>query len=297
MDKVLITGASGFIGQHLAQALQQHGWLVNGLGRTAQPESLKSVVWYQGDISDRSLLEKAVTGCRHVIHLACLSLQACHHHVMEAQMVNVTGTVNCLEVACQEGVKKFIFASSGQVYGGSTQLPNKEDDLPMPRSIYAASKSAAEAWCRAYNALHGMNVMALRLFNVYGRTLDNQTRQTVESLFWEQMLRGEKPCIYGNPKSGRDFIHVHDVVRAMTLALTVPNGEGIINIGSGKMTTLADLAALIGRILDREQNAEVRSDGSFPIQFQADVTRAKEILAFSPTISLEEGLNSFRCKQ
>jgi len=294
MDKVLITGASGFIGQHLAQALQKQGWRVHGLDHSAQPERLKNLIWYQGDICDNVLLGKAGRGCRYIVHLACLPLEVCHHHAMEAQKVNVTGTVKCLEMARQEGVERFIFASSGQVYGGSAQLPNKEDDLPMPRSIYAASKSAAEAWCRAYNVLYGMNVMSLRLFNVYGRTLDNQPRQTVESLFWEQTLRGEKPCIYGNPQSGRDFIHVYDVVRAMTLALTVSNGEGIINIGSGKMITLADLVVLIGKILDRKQNAEVRNDGSSPIQFQADVGRAKEILAFLPTISLEEGLKSFR---
>lgn len=290
MTKILVTGASGYIGQHLCLALAESGWHVRGLSRSPRPGHLDKIEWQSGDITDAQAVACAVTESRIIVHLACLPLVLSTHDPIEAMRVNVGGTVQVLEAARRADAERLVFASTGQVYGGQSPLPNAETDLPLPASPYAASKLAAEIWCQAYTHAYELPVQILRLFNIYGMAANGHPRPTVETAFLQQIRRGQRPQVRGNPQSGRDFIHIQDVVRAISLALTSPPWEGPLNIGTGVLTTLVDLAHLAARVLNQPIEPEIIETGEPCVRFQADTARAQARLGFRAEVELEAGL-------
>jgi UDP-glucose 4-epimerase len=138
--------------------------------------------------------------------------------------------------------------------------------------------------------MYGMSVQILRLFNVYGAAADGTSRPTVEALFLRQLCQGQRPQVRGHPQNGRDFIHVHDVVRAICLALTRPAWAGAVNIGTGILTTLVDLARMAAHALGQTIEPEIIETGEPPIRFQADTTRAQALLGFRTEMTLQAGL-------
>ena len=289
---VLITGASGYIGQHLTKALLNRNWEVSGIGRSRKPKNLKVSKWIQGRITDPEAIKEAIGGVTTIIHLAANSLDASTNSPEEADRINTGGTVRLLEAARRNRIERFLYASSGQVYGGSSRLPNSEDDFARPTSPYAASKLAAEIWCRLYSKIHNLPVTILRLFNVYGLAVDGSPRSTVETIFLQQILLGKRPRIIGNPLSGRDFVHVDDVVNAMVLSLNNPTQRKIINVGTGTMTTLKNLAQMAGEIMGSDTQPEIAGTANELSRYQADTTRAKNALGFEARIELKNGLQS-----
>jgi len=294
--KILVTGASGYIGQHVCMVLTNMGLHIRGLSRSPCPASFQNIEWIQGDIIDPQTMKMAVLGCQCVIHLACLSEVACQKDPKLAFQVNTIGTLNVLEAARQIGVDKFIFTSSGQVYGEQSRLPNRESDLPRPISLYAASKLCGEILCQSYIQTFNLQVIVLRLFNVYGPSIDRTPRHTVETIFWELISQGQPPQILAHPQSGRDFIHIHDVIRSIQLALVTPilNGTtNIINVGTGMLTTLIDLVYIEASLFNRtDLKPTIVETNQKPICFQADPRRAWELLKFKANIPLEKGLLS-----
>jgi UDP-glucose 4-epimerase len=291
--KILVTGASGYIGQHLCLSLMREGWQVRGLSRSPMPGQLNGVEWVQADLLDRQALQQALIGCEAVVHLACLPLVDSQRDPMRAFDVNVNGTLQVLDTAQKVGVRRVVFTSTGQVYNGHGPLPNQETDLPQPDGAYAVGKWTAEEWCRVYSRRFGLEVKVLRLFNVYGPALDGSPRPTVETLFIRRLIGGLAPIIRSHPDEGRDFIHVQDVVRAICSVLTVilPQKHEVINIGSGRMTTLIELASLARQVTGSSLEAVVEfAPGQQPVQYQADPRKAANLLGFSAQISLEEGL-------
>ncbi len=290
MACILVTGASGYIGQHVCLAFARMGRLVRGFSRSAQPDIVGKIEWVSGDITDAQAVAQAVKGCEAIVHLACLPLVPSIHDPLEAMRVNVQGTLVLLESARQVGVQQFVFASTGQVCGGQAPLPNAEADLPQPDSPYAASKLSAEVWCQAYTRAFGIPVQILRLFNVYGAAADRRPRPTVEVCFLRQLAQGQRPQVRGNPASGRDFIHVRDVIRAIGLALETTRSGSVINIGTGRLTTLVELAQLSVQVMGQDITPEFIETSEPPARFQADTSKAQEWLGFQAHITLEEGL-------
>jgi len=291
MAKVLITGASGYIGQHLSLALAASGWEVRGLSRSPRPSALDNIEWVQGDVVEAEVVNRATAGCAVVIHLACLSLEQSARNPSEALRVNVGGTLQALEAARRTEMERFVYISSGQVYGGQATLPDTESQLPQPDSSYGASKLCGEVWCRAYAQAYGIPVQILRLFNVYGAAADEAPRPTVEAIFVRQLRQGQRPQVRGNPQSGRDFIHVRDVVRAIGLCLACSAWEGPVNVGTGVLTTLNDLARVAAHVLGQTIEPEVIETGELPVRFQADTARAQALLGFRAEVPLEIGLS------
>lgn len=287
--RVLITGANGYIGQHLAVALAEAGWQARGLSRSPRPSQWNGE-WVQGDVTDAQAARGAVAGCAAVIHLACLPLEASARDPLEAHRVNAGGTLQVLEAARQARAERVIYVSTGQVYGGHSRLPNAEIDLPQPDSPYAASKLCGEMWCQAYARAYGMPMQILRLFNVYGATADGSLCPTVESIFLRRLRQGQPPQIRGNLESGRDFIHVQDVVRAIELALHSPTWEGAVNVGTGVLTTLVELARLTAQVAGKPLEPEIVESDEPAVRFQADTRRAQALLGFQAQVGLEEGL-------
>jgi UDP-glucose 4-epimerase len=289
MPRVLITGASGYVGSHVAAALLAEGWGVRGIARSARLRHQPDVDWVQGDVAAPECARPAAAGCAAIVHLACLPLDASARDPVEALRVNVGGTLQVLEAARIEGVARVVMASSGQVYGGQSSLPNRETHLPAPASPYAASKLCGEAWCESYRRTHGMSVTALRLFNVYGAAVDGQPRPTVESVFLRDLRAGRQPRVGGHPDSGRDFVHVRDVVRAIRLALEC-QATGPINVGTGVLTPFAELARLTARVLGEAVEPAMVPTGAAAERFQADTRRAEIELGFRAEVTLEAGL-------
>ncbi len=289
-QRILITGASGYIGRHLIYLLNQENVEIRAFARSPKPAGLAGIEWQQGDIRHLARVQEAMQGCTSMVHLACLPLGPSFQNPLNDFQVNVLGTLNVLSAAQAAGVRQVIYTSTAQVYGFTERLPMAEDHLPQPASPYAASKLCGEHLCTIFARCYGLNTMILRLFNVYGLALDGSVRNTVESLFLRRVRQGLPPIIKGDPTQGRDFIHASDVIRAIRLALDKVGEGTVINIGTGQMTTLIELAELVIKLVGAKLKPVVESQAGQPLRFQADVRRAKERLGFQVEITLASGL-------
>ena len=292
---ILITGASGYIGQHLCRTLYEKNLALRAFSRSPAPAHLRQIEWFQGSVTNPAEILEAASGCRKIFHLACLPMHVCAEQPRQALSTNVSGTINVLEAARQVGAERVIYASSGQVYGGQHDLPNRETDLPLPDSPYAVSKLNGEHWCQWFSQTHNLPVNILRLFNVYGQTVDGVPRRTVETIFLQRLLFEQTLRINGSPLSGRDFIHISDVINAFLLALVNDAGLEPVNIGSGTLTTLAELAEIAAEVAGRAPGEpEISEANQPPVRFQADTHRARQKLGFKAIMKLYDGLNELK---
>lgn len=291
MRCVLVTGASGYIGRHLVQALKAVGYEVRGFSRRPMPPEMDGIEWVEGSVTNWERVQSGVAGCQAIVHLACLSLPASLSDPLAAFRVNALGTLHVLQAAHQEGNCPVVFTSTAQVYGSPQRLPIDEEHPVRPAGPYAAGKLCGEVMAFSMARSVGLPVTVLRLFNVYGPALDGRQRPTVEAIFVRRVARGLPPVICGHPHDGRDFIHVRDVVRAISLALERPPvGDKPLNIGAGVMTTVRELAGLVIRLSGCNLEPIVQVEDRLAFQLQADVTRAAHCLGFRSQIKLEDGL-------
>jgi nucleoside-diphosphate-sugar epimerase len=208
--------------------------------------------------------------------------------------------LNVLEEAVKAGVGRFVFASSTAVYGDVNSLPLREDYPPRPISPYAASKAAAEGYCRAFNRCYELETVILRYFNVYGPGQGNSAYSGVMTRFLENAFRGEPLVVYGDGWQTRDFIYVDDVVEATVLALEGDGVEGeTFNVCTGKPTSVNELVevvrAIVGKdlnvVYDKPRKGDIRSN-------YGDPSKAEKTLGFKAKTSLIEGIeemaDSFR---
>jgi UDP-glucose 4-epimerase len=232
--------------------------------------------------------------CQVVVHLAASTgVAASVRDPRRDCLVNVVGTLNCLEAARHEGAGRFVFASSGAPVG-AVEPPVHEEKAPRPVSPYGASKLAGEGYCSAYARSFGLDTVALRFGNVYGPHSDRKS--SVVAAFIKRALADEPLEIYGDGGQTRDFIHVDDLVRAIGKAASVPGiGGEILHIATAQETTVAELAEALIRVLARHgfsgvqlRNAPPRT-GDVRRSF-ADTSKAAERLGWRAEVSLEEGL-------
>ncbi len=265
--KILITGAAGFIGSHLAQALCERGAKVIALDNLSLG-TLKNLEWrkpshdlelVEGDICDEDLLKKIVPGCEWIFHEAALpSVPRSVKQPIESNNQNLVATLNLLTVARDSGVRRLLFASSSSVYGNSDS-PRKHEELPVgPLSPYALQKYAAERYCQLFFSLYGLETVALRYFNVFGpRQAFNSPYSGVIAKFCTSMLRGERPIIFGDGLQSRDFTFIENVVAANLKAAEAPAEKvagQVFNAAAGDNITLLrlvdDLNGLTGQSLE-----------------------------------------------
>ncbi len=291
--RAVVTGGCGFIGSNLVGELSRFMdvTVIDNLstGNLSNLEGIE-VEFVKGDILDLNLLKKVFKGADYVFHLAAVvSVQESVENPLRTNEVNVRGTINVLEAARSQGIKKVINSSSCAIYGDSYVLPLKETTLPDPKSPYAASKLAAENYCKVYSEVYGLKSISLRYFNVYGPKQDPfSDYAAVIPKFISRVLRRERPIIYGDGEQTRDFVYVKDVVKANLLA--IEKGEGVYNIASGKSVSINELARLICRIAGEDVNPIYEKEREGDIRHSvADVSKAREI-GFEPSYSLEEGL-------
>ncbi len=300
--KVLITGGAGFIGCNLVRYCLEKGCEVVVLDdfSTGKRENLADVAGriqlVEGDIRDRSAVDRAVAGCSVIFHEAALgSVPRSVDDPVTSHDVNVNGTITILEGARAGGVKRVIFAASSSAYGDQKESPKHEGMVPMPISPYAASKIACESYMRGYAAVYGLETLSLRYFNVFGPYQDPQgAYAAVIPIFVDRLLKNQPPPIDGDGEQSRDFCYIENVCEANWLSANVPaevcRGQAL-NIACNYRTTINQVFEQIKELLGSDIDAEHGPDRPGDVKHSlADVTLAKETIGYEPKVLFEEGL-------
>lgn len=302
MARVLVTGGAGFIGSHTVERLLKDGHAV------VVVDNLSSGTWanlaatggaaecVELDVRDAPALTALVrsTGVAAIIHLAAwASVSASLAQPPEAHAINVVGTLNVLEAARLAGVRRVVLASSTAVYGAAPPIPTSEDCPLQPASPYAAHKAAAEMLCTAYRAAFGLETVILRYFNVYGRRQPADSPYGgVVANFAHNLAVGRPVRVDGDGSQTRDFIHVSDVAAITARAAVGPDpGEGAINVGSGRQTSIIELLEAMQLVLGR--TGTITSSPTRPgdvSRSQADIRRLRARLQYQPRVDLRTGL-------
>jgi nucleoside-diphosphate-sugar epimerase len=300
MATYLVTGGAGFIGSHMVEELVRRGETVRVLdnlatGKAANLARIAGRIDFQvADIRDLGAISPHFTDAQYVIHLAALpSVARSVEDPLEANEVNVTGTLNVLLAARDAGVKRLVFAASAAAYGDNPTMPRVETLTPDPLSPYALAKVAGEYYCRVFTTIYGLETVALRFFNIFGPRQNPDSPYTgVLSKFVPAYERGNTPVIFGDGEQSRDFAYVDNVVDATLRACTAPAAAGkVINVGVGRSYTLNQtitiLNGIFGRKVEPRYGPPRQGDARHSL---ADISLARQVLGYEPLVSFEEGL-------
>ena len=299
MKKVVVTGGAGFIGSHLTEELVRRGWrviIIDDLssGKRENIERLLNqgkIEFIKGSLLALPLLQKLFQGVGYVFHQAAIpSVPRSIDNPLASHEANVTGTLNVLIAARDNGVKKVIYASSSSVYGDTPTLPKREDMPPNPQSPYAVTKLAGEYYCRVFEEVYGLATVCLRYFNVYGpRQNSGSQYAAVIPRFIKRASEGKASIIFGDGEQTRDFTFIKDAVEANVLAAE-SQACGVFNIGGGKRITINELANLILNITGSKVEPVHQEPRPGDIKHSlADITKAKTF-GYEPKYGLKEGL-------
>lgn len=300
--KVLVTGGAGFIGSHLVDRLIQMSFPVTvfdnmSTGTNAnmiQHLGKKNFRLEMGDVRNARRLREEVKRSNVVFHLAALvDIQRSVRNPLLTNEINVLGTLNLLESCRGADIDLLVYASSCAVYGDVVEGRICERVPPRPISPYAASKLAAENYCLAFHRTYGLPVVCLRFFNIYGPRQRVGPYAGVVAEFVQRLLRNRPPIIYGDGKQSRDFVSVKDAVNACELSLERKGALGqTVNIGSGRSTTVNDLAGLLIDLTHRTRIKPIHGparEGEVRHSL-ADIGLGWKALGYRPTMSLRKGL-------
>jgi UDP-glucose 4-epimerase len=292
--RVLITGVAGFIGSNLADRLISEGYDVVGIDNLSygpKEQIPAGVKFHKLDIRSKDIYA-AFIGVDTVFHFAAKnSIIDCQNDPVETADINVTGTANVFMAASLAKVRKVIYAESSAVYEGSKKLPTPEED-EHPESFYAISKMSTKYFSEGFGHFFGLNLTALRYFNVYGPRQDyRRTIPPVFSAFIIKFLKGERPVIYGDGSKRRDFIHVDDINDFHILAMNDDRTNGrVYNLGTGKNVSVLEIYKMIQKILGSQIEPEFKSNQAGEAQENLADTSKALLLGWNPKTGLEEGM-------
>lgn len=299
MAHFLVTGGAGFIGSHLAEELVRRGHTVRVAdalitGKRSNLDHLPQVEFLEGDLADLTFARRAVAGVEVVLHQAAIpSVPRSVSDPITSHRANVDGTLNVLVAAHDARVRRVLFAASSAAYGNTLTLPKHEEMPNDPLSPYALQKVVGEQYLRMFTRLYGLETVSLRYFNVFGPRQDPSSAYSgVISVFATALLDGRAPTIYGDGEQTRDFTYVSDVVDGVLRACDAPEANGeVINVAAGGRISLNLLFETMKQLVGSHvtptyapaRDGDVRDS-------QADIGKARRLLAFEPRVSLEEGL-------
>lgn len=303
--QVLVTGAAGFIGSHLTEALVRTGAKVrvfvrynsrNGRGNLEDLEQpiLESVEVVAGDLRDSNAIERAVAGCDIVFHLGALvGIPYSYQNPREVVETNVLGTLNILTAAREHQISRVVHTSTSEVYGSASYVPIDENHPLQGQSPYSASKIGADKLAESFYAAYDLPVVTVRPFNSYG---PRQSARAVIPAMITQMLTGDEIRL-GNTETRRDFTFVTDTAAAFLAAARAEGVLGrVINAGSGSEISIGQLAQIVLRTVQKPnariivEKERLRPGRSEVNRLLADNRLAKEVLGWEPQISLAEGI-------
>jgi dTDP-glucose 4,6-dehydratase len=302
--KVLVTGAGGFIGSHLAELLARegaevrafvrytsrgdHGWL-----EQASPDAAEAIEVFRGDLANPEAVRSAVSGREVVFHLgALIPIPYSYRHPREFVTANVEGTLNVLEAAREEEPRRIVHTSTSEVYGTAQHVPIDEEHPLHPQSPYAATKVAADQVALSYQRSFGTPVVVARPFNTYG---PRQSARAVIPTIVSQALSRDVVEL-GATSPTRDFLYVEDTAAGVAACADADGVEGeVINLGTGAEISIRDLAARIIELVGREVTLELDEDRLRPPESEverlvADTAKARRLLGWEPAVELDEGL-------
>lgn len=299
----LVTGGAGFIGSNLCEALTDMGYAVRCLDdlSTGREENVQMFVerpnytFIKGDIKNLDTCMKACKGVDYVLHQAAWgSVPRSIEMPLFYEQNNIMGTLNMMEAARQNKVKKFVYASSSSVYGDHPVLPKKEGQEGNLLSPYALTKRTGEEYGRLYKKLYQLDTYGLRYFNVFGRRQDpNGAYAAVIPKFIKQLLDGEVPTINGDGKQSRDFTYIDNVIEAnlkACLASSDVAGEAF-NIAYGGREYLIDIYYDLCKALGKEVEPNFGPDRAGDIKHSnADISKARKLLGYAPEFDFERGI-------
>ncbi len=296
---VLVTGGAGFIGMHVVPMLLEQGYrvrILDNMFRGDRDEVNKLVAGGNVELIDQDVryggsVHAAMKGCESVIHLAAVSINKSVADPHESVDINMVGNHNVFNAAAEHGVRRLVFASSASVYGDPKKLPMHEDDQLDPLTPYCISKRTGEDLLGFYQRTKGLSWIALRFFNVYGPGQKTTAYYTsVINHFVNRLRNGQAPVIDGKGEQSMDFIHVVDIARSVVAALGAEKDNVPVNIGTGIDTSIATLAKILIDAVGANVEPQFNPRDVMVSRRAADISRAKEVLGWEPTIPVEQGM-------
>lgn len=302
-SKFLITGGAGFIGSNICEALINMGYFVRCLDNfsTGKKENISELLQnenfelIEGDIRDLETCMSVCKGIDYVSHQAAWgSVPRSIEMPLLYEEINIKGTINMMEAARQNHIKKFVYASSSSVYGDEPNLPKKEDRVGKVLSPYALTKKTDEEYGRLYSKLYGLETVGFRYFNVFGRRQDpHGFYAAVIPKFVKQLLNDETPTINGDGKQSRDFTYIENVIEANLkgmLSGSETAGEAF-NVAYGGQEYLIDIYNKICKLLEKNINPIYGPDRAGDIKHSnADISKARKMLGYDPDYSFADGI-------
>jgi UDP-glucose 4-epimerase len=302
-SQIFVTGGAGFVGSHTADQLLAAGArkvialdnMVRGnLENVAAARKDPRFELHEGDVRDAALVDRLTAGCDCVVHLAALRITACAANPREAHEVMADGTFNVLEAAAKHKVKKIVAASSASVYGEPDELPIEETAPYNNKTLYGAYKIALEHMLRSFEDMYGIPFMALRYFNLYGPRMDMTGVYTEVMVRWmDRIDAGERPLIFGKGDQSMDFVYVEDAARANLACITADVPSDVVNVATGKDTSLLELCQMMLEIMGRpDLTPEFREERKVnPVRRRrGGAGKAQRLLGFETKVDLPTGL-------
>jgi UDP-glucose 4-epimerase len=303
MPKYLVTGAAGFIGSSIAEALLQSGESVRGLDnlstgkmQNVQPLIARGLEFIHGDICSPETMHRACDGVEVIFHQAALpSVPKSVADPVTSHRANIEGTLSVLMAAKQSKVRRVVYAASSSAYGDTPTLPKNEEMRPNPISPYAVQKLTGELYMQSFTRVYGLETVSLRYFNVFGPRQDPSSPYSgVLAKFTMMMLAGEAPTIYGDGEQSRDFTYITNVVNGNLLAASAAAEKvsgGVFNVATGRRVTLKEAADELRTVTGYKGPIHYGSDRAGDVKHSlADISAAAEALGYKPSVSFSEGL-------
>ena len=298
--KILVTGGAGFIGSHLVDLLltQNHQVVVLDNLSTGKldnlPAASDALQIEVGDICSTQTVDRAISGCDAIVHLAAVaSVQASVEDPCATHQVNLVGTLNLLEAARKNNIKRFVYASSAAVYGNTEEIPVAECTRLKPLTPYAADKLAGEYYIDFYRRQYGLKPIIFRFFNIFGPRQDPSSPYSgVISIFLQRAIDGQPVNVFGDGEQTRDFVYVTDLVRLLEQAVsTSKNITEPMNVGNSEQTSLNQLLAAIQEFSEKQLEINYYAPRPGDIRHScADNRRVKEQMSYRREYSVAEGL-------
>ncbi|MFA5089614.1 MAG: NAD-dependent epimerase/dehydratase family protein [Candidatus Omnitrophota bacterium] len=302
-SKIFITGGAGFVGSHLVEELlllkPKKIYILDNLLRGTY-ENMSNFInnplveFRKGDINEVKLVDEYMSKSDFCFHLATLRINACAADPVEGYEVMVKGTFDILESARKYKIRKIIYSSSASVYGMAQNFPTPETENPYDnRTFYGAAKLFGEQLLKCYCHMYGLNYIALRYFNIYGPRMDREGKYTEVMIKWLDCIRkGKPPLIYGDGDTTMDFVYVKDIAKANVLALLSDITNEAFNIACHRETSLKELLQILLKVNNSTLVPQFMPESTVnPVKRRwADISKAKRMLDYEPSVNLEDGL-------